>query len=282
MIELQKIEPDANNYEHTGKSNAKESDIKIIHKQTLRKSYAECKKGNSLAGEIQLKINHDTKTFEYLEKSLKDGSDPNISPYAIQAVKYLNDNNLYDTLVCAGKSRIDFDLDSKFCENCVKSIYKDKQVLFFFIYKNGKYVVFPLDKLDKYLKISVRFRFHPSGTTRHFKTTDFKDYFDQHGYAYTIKSTIHDYKNGGVSKHNLTYIETSVHLPEIFLYKHEKHKYSFRFEKCDSNLWIVTMVPPEDKTYPCLEFKTEVISIDQDQNDFDNVKYFLKNAEYPS
>ena len=105
----------------------------------------------------------------------------------------------------------------------------------------------------------------------------------EHGYTYKIIETCDDYsphtKTKEPSKKPLVYVETNADMPDLFTYKHDSSKYPFKFEKCKDNLWIVTKIPPEDKTYPCLEFRCKIKTMEQNEDDFNDVKYFLKNGK---
>jgi hypothetical protein len=202
-----------------------------------------------------------------------------------KVVTAFNNLNLYST--CMGmfpsSKRIPASIDNDICIDAIVELCKARGIQIFSIEnKNGKLMYFLVDELKNYVEASVQFRWHKSGSDKHFAKNEFVDLgfdniFSAQGATYRIFRDTYDKKEKKTSNQKYVYLETNAILNDVFEYTTNK---IYRFEKVEPGIWQVGIKKPDTKTYSCLELRMKIIGT-QISSHLDDVISYLTNGTVP-
>lgn len=145
-----------NNFIHLGFSNSTISDIKYENK--TKKFYIEVKMPLAQSGQFVLLPDYDKKKFIFSKRN-KTKQNENVN----FIIKYMNDNfEKYASVGTAGKN---IEINQKIFSSWIKNKYKKNKVKFL-ITKSSNYIIFPIEKYEKYFYITAKYRIKKSGSSK--------------------------------------------------------------------------------------------------------------------
>ena len=121
--------------------------------------YIETKEAKAQCGQFVLLPNDSVSVFEYSprNKSLLD-------TYSSSIIYHMN--NRYNQYRNAGTRGVSIDLDQMIFVNWIKNYYGNKGVKFFITKGSTGYIIFPLEKFEKYFDVTAKYREKKSGSAK--------------------------------------------------------------------------------------------------------------------
>lgn len=144
-------------FEPLGDSDSTKPDIRAICKNN-EKFYIETKEKESQCGQFVLFPDLATHEFEYSTKNKSS-----LNHYSREIINYMNCN--FTDFLNAGTKGCSIDLPKEIFYNWIKKYYLLKGVRFFITKFENDYIVFPVEKFEKYFDVSAKYRVKKSGSS---------------------------------------------------------------------------------------------------------------------
>lgn len=145
-----------NKFYHEGGMDSTKSDIAFVKNNQIV-FYIEVKDSKAQSGQFVLLPDCEREQFNF---SPQNKSIPNEMTDII--INHMNKN--FARFNNSGTSGVNIDIKPEVFSSWVISYYKCKNVKYIISYKNG-YVIFPIEKFDKYFCITARYRIKKSGSS---------------------------------------------------------------------------------------------------------------------
>lgn len=149
-------------FDHKGGSDSSQSDIKLL-KNNIQQFYIEAKSAAAQCGQFVV-LDQNGKFVYSPRNKVKPASS-----YSMEYIKIMQAN--YDTYKACGTAGSSFDSSHKqLAYNWVKDFYKRKKTKYMIVEKvlgvtaQSNFIIFPLEKFDKYFDISATYRIKTSGS----------------------------------------------------------------------------------------------------------------------
>ena len=166
-------------FESFGESDSTYSDVKVIP-FCGEPFYIEIKESLAQCGQFVLFPNEEERIFQYSR-----GNKSSLNEYSQQIINYMNCH--FDTFINAGTRGQGIVLPENIFYGWIKRYYSAKGVKFF-ITKGTEYVIFPIEKFEKYFSVSATYRVKKSGSSDPSKVniSEIKNILDSRKYSYEL------------------------------------------------------------------------------------------------